>query len=64
VRGLLDVTGPWEVLSHANDVLGRHAYALEPVTVNAGDLTTRHGLALRGARTLPSAEGALRAAST
>jgi transcriptional regulator GlxA family with amidase domain len=57
---LLDVTGPWEVLSHANDVLGRRAYALELVTVNAGDLTTRHGLALRGARTLrAAAAGAL-----
>jgi transcriptional regulator GlxA family with amidase domain len=53
---LLDVSGPWEVLSHTNDVLGRRAYALELVTANAGDLTTRHGIALRCARTLRAAE--------
>jgi transcriptional regulator GlxA family with amidase domain len=28
---LLDVTGPWEVLQHANDVLRRTAYELELV---------------------------------
>ena len=27
--GVLDIAGPWEVLGHANDVLGRPAYELE-----------------------------------
>ena len=26
---LLDITGPWEVLQHADDVLGRSAYEVE-----------------------------------
>jgi transcriptional regulator GlxA family with amidase domain len=52
----LDVAGPWEVLSHANDVLGRRAYELELVTPVAGRLPTRHGLALDGASTLRAAE--------
>ena len=53
---LLDVSGPWEVLSHTNDVLGRRAYELELVTPLPGDLMTRHGIALGGARTLRAAE--------
>jgi transcriptional regulator GlxA family with amidase domain len=52
---MLDVTGPWEVLSHANEVLGRPAYTLELVTSLPGVLATRHGLHLGGARLLPEA---------
>lgn len=53
---LLDVTGPWEVLHHTNDVLGRQVYETELVTPLAGALPTRHGLTLGGARTLRAAE--------
>ena len=49
---LLDVSGPWEVMSQANDLLGYDAYALEMVTPVAGDVHTRHGVVLGGARTL------------
>jgi transcriptional regulator GlxA family with amidase domain len=50
---LLDVSGPWEVLGHANDVLGRAAYAPELVGPSAPDVRTRHGLELGGVRRLP-----------
>lgn len=53
---MLDVTGPWEVLSHTNEVLGRRAYELELVAPVAGPLATRHGLQLSGARSLRDAE--------
>jgi transcriptional regulator GlxA family with amidase domain len=43
---LLDVTGPWEVLGQANDVLGRPAYALHLVAPLGGAIGTRHGLTL------------------
>src|SRR6516225_7727318 len=33
--GVLDVAGAWEVLGHANDVLGRPAYQLEMVSPSA-----------------------------
>jgi len=53
--GMLDVSGPWEVLGHANDVLGRVAYRLELVGPCGPELRTRHGLALTGVRPLPKA---------
>jgi transcriptional regulator GlxA family with amidase domain len=53
---LLDVSGPWEVLSHANELLGYEAYALELVTLVAGDVRTRHGLVIGGARSLRALE--------
>jgi len=53
---LLDVAGPWEVLSHTNGVLGRRVYELELVTPLAARLATRHGLELAGARLLRDAE--------
>ncbi len=52
---LLDVTGPWEVLSHTNQVLDRRAYELELVTPTGGHLVTRHGIQLAGARSLREA---------
>jgi transcriptional regulator GlxA family with amidase domain len=52
---MLGVTGPWAVLGHANDALGRQAYAPELVTVAGGGLRTGHGLDLAGARSLRSA---------
>ncbi|HLK93591.1 MAG TPA: helix-turn-helix domain-containing protein [Polyangia bacterium] len=51
--GLLDVAGPWEVLGHANDVLGREAYRLELVGPSAPAAETRYGIAIGGLRPLP-----------
>ena len=50
---LLDVTGPWEVLRHANDVLRRTAYEIELVGPSGPTLQTRHGLLIGGVRPLP-----------
>ncbi|HEU4534288.1 MAG TPA: DJ-1/PfpI family protein, partial [Polyangiaceae bacterium] len=49
---LLDLVGPWEVLGHANEVLGRRAYALELVTPHGAEVRTRHGLVVGGGRRL------------
>jgi transcriptional regulator GlxA family with amidase domain len=51
--GLLNIAGPWEVLGHANDVLGREAYRTELFGTQAPDTPTRHGLILGGVRPLP-----------
>jgi transcriptional regulator GlxA family with amidase domain len=53
--GVLDIAGPWEVLGHANDVLGRPAYQLEAVGPRAPAVQTRHGLIVGGLRPLPRA---------
>jgi transcriptional regulator GlxA family with amidase domain len=53
--GLLNIAGPWEVLGHANEVLGRTAYALELVGPSAPAVETRHGLVVSGLRPLPKA---------
>ena len=50
--GVLDIAGPWEVLGHANDVLGRAAYELELVGPRAPAVRTRHGLVVGGVRPL------------
>jgi transcriptional regulator GlxA family with amidase domain len=52
---LLDLAGPWAVLGHTNDEVGREAYAAHLVTPLGGDVRTRHGLALGGARSLRQA---------
>src|SRR5208283_4776149 len=51
--GILNVAGPWEVLGHANDILGREAYALAAFGPVAPAMRTRHGLLLAGLRPLP-----------
>ena len=51
--GMLNVAGPWEVLGHANDILGRPAYALAAFGPVAPITRTRHGLVLAGLRPLP-----------
>jgi transcriptional regulator GlxA family with amidase domain len=51
--GILDIAGPWEVLGHANEVLGRVAYRLEAVGPSAPVAQTRHGLVVSGLRPLP-----------
>ena len=51
--GLLNIGGPWDVLGHANEVLGRIAYKLELVGANASSVLTRHGLVVGALRPLP-----------
>jgi transcriptional regulator GlxA family with amidase domain len=51
--GLLNIAGPWEVLGHANEVLGRAAYQLELVGPSAPALKTSHGISVGGIRALP-----------
>jgi transcriptional regulator GlxA family with amidase domain len=50
--GLLNIAGPWEVLGHANEVLGRAAYELELVGPSAPAVKTRHGIVVAGIRPL------------
>src|SRR5437764_12686335 len=51
--GVLDIAGPWEVLGHANEVLGRAAYDLQLLGPTAPAFRTRHGLVVGAARPLP-----------
>jgi transcriptional regulator GlxA family with amidase domain len=51
--GLLNIAGPWEVLGHANEVLGRAAYDLDLVGPSAPAARTRHGIVVGGIRPLP-----------
>ena len=53
--GMLDIAGPWEVLGHANDVLGRPAYDPELRGSFTPTVETRYGLAVGGVRPLPHA---------
>jgi transcriptional regulator GlxA family with amidase domain len=57
--GVLNIAGPWEVLGHANDVLGRAAYDLALVGPRTPAVRTRHGLVVGGIRPLPSTGGRL-----
>ena len=58
--GVLDIAGPWEVLGHANDVLGRAAYDLQLVGPRAPAVRTRYGLVVAGVRPLPGPAAAFR----
>ena len=49
---LLDLAGPWAVLGYTNEVMGKRVYATYLVTAVTGEIRTRHGLALSGARSL------------
>jgi transcriptional regulator GlxA family with amidase domain len=51
--GLLNIAGPWEVLGHANEILGRAAYDLALVGPAAPSIPTRHGIVIGGVRPLP-----------
>src|ERR1700679_3271835 len=51
---MINVAGPWEVLGHANDLLGREAYDLQAFGPCAPAPQTRFGLSLGGVRPLPS----------
>lgn len=52
--GILNVAGPWEVLGHTNDVLGREAYRLEAYGAGGSETRTRYGLLLGGLKPLPA----------
>lgn len=58
---LLDITGPWEVMCHANDVLERRAYELQLVVPLGGAVDTRHGLTIGPARSPRGRASATRA---
>lgn len=51
---MINLAGPWEVLGHANDLLGREAYRLEAYGPTAPAIPTRFGLTLGGLRPLPA----------
>lgn len=51
---MINLAGPWEVLGHANDMLGREAYVLQAFGPSAPATRTRFGLRLDGVRPLPS----------
>lgn len=51
--GILNLAGPWEVLGHTNEVLGREAYLLEAYGLNGPKVPTRHGVVLGAVRALP-----------
>src|SRR5262249_53664507 len=49
---LLDLSGPWAVLSYTNEVFEREVYKLHLISPLGGETRTRHGLALSGTRAL------------
>jgi transcriptional regulator GlxA family with amidase domain len=51
--GALNIAGPWDVMGHANDILGRPAYGLAAVGPRSPAIETRHGLVVGGIRSLP-----------
>ena len=50
---LLDLAGPWEVFSQANDVLGRRAYSLVVLGASGGEIVTRHAIVVGNVQPLP-----------
>lgn len=51
---MLNLAGPWEVLGHVNDLLGREAYSMRLLGPGGPTLQTRHGLCLSGVEPLPA----------
>jgi len=51
---MINIAGPWEVLGHTNDLLGREAYCLQAFGPGAPETKTRYGLCLSGVKPLPS----------
>jgi transcriptional regulator GlxA family with amidase domain len=49
---MLDLSGPWAVLSYTNEVIEREVYNLSLISPLGGETRTRHGLALSDARPL------------
>lgn len=52
--GLFNIAGPWEVLGHANDLLGFQAYDMTLFGPRSPITPTAHGVTLCGLRPLPS----------
>jgi transcriptional regulator GlxA family with amidase domain len=52
---VLDLAGPWAVLGHANDVLGRRAYEPVVVSVDGGEVASRHDLRIAASKSLVAA---------
>jgi len=53
--GMLNIAGPWEVLGHANEVLGRTAYELGLFGPSAPSVRTGNGLVVGQVQALPRA---------
>lgn len=51
---MINFAGPWEVLGHANDLLGREAYRIRAFSPGGPSVPTRYGLSLEGVAPLPS----------
>lgn len=51
--GLFNVAGPWEVMGHANDLLGYTAYDMTVFGPQSPVTRTSHGIGLCGVRPLP-----------
>lgn len=51
---MINLAGPWEVLGHANDLIGREAYRLQVLGPGAPENRTRFGLCLTDVRPLPN----------
>jgi transcriptional regulator GlxA family with amidase domain len=51
---MLNIVGPWEVLGHANDLLGRQAYLPQAFGQTNPEIQTRFGLCLGNVRPLPT----------
>lgn len=51
---MINVAGPWEVLGHTNDLLGREAYRLQAFGPSSPTVQTRFGLGLSGVKPMPS----------
>jgi transcriptional regulator GlxA family with amidase domain len=49
---LLDLAGPWAVLSYTNEAVGRQVYMSHLIGALNGNIRTRHGLELTGAQSL------------
>ncbi len=52
--GLISLTGPWEVLAHANEIVGRPVYESVAMGPSAPVVNTRYGLSVSGLRPLPA----------
>lgn len=55
---LLDLVGPWEVLSHANDLAGQRIYDMKLFSARGREVQTRHGLHVGACRSLQAASRA------
>jgi transcriptional regulator GlxA family with amidase domain len=52
--GLISLAGPWEVLAHTNEIVGREVYRPVAMGPTAPVVNGRYGLSVSGIRPLPS----------